>query len=40
MHLLKIAVEPSSAVAMAGAFQWLKKQKASQTILIIISRKH
>ena len=36
-HLLKITVEPSSALAMAGAAQWLKEQSQPQTILIILS---
>lgn len=36
-HLLKVAVEPTSACAMAGAMQWLKTQKTPQKILIILS---
>ena len=31
MHLLKITVEPTSAVAMAGAVKCLKKQKSKKT---------
>jgi threonine dehydratase len=37
MHLLKITVEPTSAVAMAGAFQWLKTQKTKQRVLVLLS---
>jgi threonine dehydratase len=37
MHLLKITVEPTSAVAMAAAFEWLKTQKTKQKILVILS---
>ncbi len=37
MHLLKITVEPTAALAMAGAFEWLKMQKYKQTILVILS---
>jgi len=37
MHLLKITVEPTSAVAMAGAVKWLKKQKSKQRVLILLS---
>lgn len=36
-HLLKISVEPTSAVAMAAACQWLRTTKTRQRILIIIS---
>lgn len=36
-HLLKINIEPSSALAMAAAEQWLKRQKFKQKILIILS---
>ena len=36
-HLLKIRVEPTSALAMAGAYQWLKKQKKKTSVLIILS---
>lgn len=37
MHLLKITVEPTSAVAMAGAFEWLKTQKTKQRVLVLLS---
>lgn len=37
MHLLKITVEPTSAVAMAGAVKWLKKQKSKQRVLVLLS---
>ena len=37
MHLLKITVEPTSAVAMAAAFAWLKTQKTEQEVLVILS---
>lgn len=37
MHLLKVLIEPTSAVAMAGAFEWLKTQKTKQRVLIMIS---
>lgn len=36
-HLLKISVEPTSAVAMAAAHIWLKSQPQGQKILVIIS---
>lgn len=36
-HLLKIQVEPTSAMAMAGAVKWLKSQSSKQRILIILS---
>lgn len=36
-HLLKTTIEPTSAVAMAAASQWLKTQKTKQHVLIIIS---
>ena len=37
MHLLKITVEPTSAVSMAGAFEWLKTQKTKQRVLVMLS---
>jgi threonine dehydratase len=37
MHLLKITVEPTSAVSMAGAFEWLKTQKTKQRVLVLLS---
>jgi len=36
-HLLKVSVEPTSAVAMAAAFEWLKTQKNKQRVLVILS---
>jgi threonine dehydratase len=36
-YLLKITVEPSCAINMAGAMQWLKNKKEPQKILILIS---
>jgi threonine dehydratase len=36
-HLLKINVEPTSAVAMAAAVQWLQKQSKKQRVLVILS---
>ncbi|WP_242134249.1 serine/threonine dehydratase [Aestuariivivens marinum] len=36
-HLLKLRIEPTSALGMAAAFQWLQKQKGKKTILIILS---
>ena len=36
-HLLKIRVEPTCALAMAGANQWLRKQNSKKKILIILS---
>ncbi len=36
-HLLKTAVEPTSAVAMAGAFEWLKSQPEPRTVLVMLS---
>ena len=36
-HLLKITVEPTSAMAMAAAFEWLKTQKTRQHVLVILS---
>lgn len=36
-HLLKIRVEPTSAMAMEAANQWLRKQLSSKRILVIIS---
>lgn len=37
MHLLKAVVEPTSAVAMAGAAAWLKTQAEPKTVLVILS---
>lgn len=36
-HLLKSSVEPTAAMAMAAAHQWLKTQKKKQRVLIILS---
>lgn len=36
-HLLKVSVEPTSAVAMAAAFAWLKTQDARRQVLVILS---
>jgi threonine dehydratase len=36
-HLLKISVEPTSAVAMAAAHQWLKTKNTKQNILVLLS---
>jgi threonine dehydratase len=36
-HLLKCACEPTSALAMAAAFEWLKDKNKPQTVLIILS---
>lgn len=36
-HLLKLPVEPTSAVAMGAAYQWLGTQKTKQRVLVILS---
>ncbi len=36
-HLLKMRVEPTSAMAMEAATKWLKTKKARQKVLIILS---
>lgn len=36
-HVLKVSVEPTSAVAMAAAFEWLKTQSGRKRALVIIS---
>lgn len=36
-HLLKVACEPTSAVAMCAANQWLSKQNSLKKILVVIS---
>jgi threonine dehydratase len=36
-HLLKVVVEPTPAVAMAAACQWLKTQKSKKRVLVILS---
>lgn len=37
IHLLKIAVEPTSALAMGAAYKWILEQSEPQKILIILS---
>lgn len=37
MHLLKITVEPTSAMAMAAAYEWIKNQQKGQKILVLLS---
>jgi threonine dehydratase len=36
-HLLKVAVEPTSALAMAAACAWLKTQDAPKRVLVLLS---
>jgi len=36
-HLLKTVVEPTAALAMAGAMQWLKTQSTKKRVLVILS---
>lgn len=36
-HLLKIVIEPTAAMAMAAAYEWLKTQTTRQHVLIILS---
>ncbi|MCW8850112.1 MAG: serine/threonine dehydratase [Melioribacteraceae bacterium] len=36
-HLLKIHIEPTSAMAMVGVAKWLKSQKSKQRVLVILS---
>ncbi len=36
-HLLKLHIEPTSALSMEAAFQWLKTQKSKKRIVIILS---
>jgi threonine dehydratase len=36
-HLLKVPVEPTSAVAMGAAYQWLSQQTSRQRLLVILS---
>jgi threonine dehydratase len=36
-HLLKLTTEPTAALTMAGAFQWLQLQTKPQIILVILS---
>lgn len=37
MHLLKVSVEPTSAVAMGAAFKWLQTQTEKQRVLVMLS---
>jgi len=37
MHLLKLTIEPTSAVAMGGAVQWLAAQPRGQKIIVMLS---
>ncbi|KTD43148.1 serine/threonine dehydratase [Legionella parisiensis] len=37
IHLLKVAVEPTSALAMGAAYKWIMEQTEPQKILVIIS---
>jgi len=37
MHLLKVTIEPTSALAMAAAAQWLAGEHRGKTVLVIIS---
>jgi len=39
-YLIKYKCEPTSALALAGAFRWLKKQEQKQKILVIITGSH
>lgn len=39
-HLMKDKCEPTSALALAGAFRWLKTKKQPQKILVIITGSH
>jgi threo-3-hydroxy-L-aspartate ammonia-lyase len=36
-HLLKLTIEPTSAMAMGGAIQWLSKQSIRKRILVVLS---
>lgn len=36
-HLLKLHIEPTSAMTMEGLFQWLKKQKTKKRVMVILS---
>lgn len=36
-HLLKIQIEPTCAMTMAGVTEWLKKQKIKKRVLVILS---
>ena len=36
-HLLKLHIEPTSALSMEAAFLWLKKQKSKKRVMLILS---
>lgn len=36
-HLLKLHVEPTSAMTMEGVYQWLKVQKTKKRVMVILS---
>jgi len=36
-HLLKLHIEPTSAMTMEGVANWLAAQSAPQTVLVILS---
>lgn len=36
-HLLKVSIEPTAAVAMAGACQWLARQSQKRIVMVIVS---
>ena len=36
-HLLKLHIEPTSAMTMEGVLQWLKKQKTKKRVMVILS---
>jgi threonine dehydratase len=36
-HLLKVHIEPTSAISMEAAFQWLKHQNTKKRIIIILT---
>ena len=36
-HLLKLRIEPTSALSMEAAYQWLKEQPEKKKMLIILS---
>lgn len=36
-HILKVVVEPTSAVAMGGVIQWLKTQGSKRKVLVMLS---
>jgi len=37
IHLLKLHIEPTSAMAMEGVLQWLRKQKTKKRVMVILS---